>query len=112
MSRLSLTSFATAATLLATQSAAFASNTAGGNGGQGIQFVTMLRNLAGGIEIASLAAVIIALFTVIGSALMHREDLGGLMRNCFFVVIGGSILLAGTAFFTQLGGSATAALIR
>lgn len=97
--------------LFTVRTAAFASNTAGGTS-NGLTFVTMLKNLASGIEVASLAAVIIALFTVIGTALMHREDLGGLMRNCFFIIIGGSILLAGTAFFTQLGGTATAALIR
>ncbi len=89
---------------------AFASTTSGGSAG-GLQFPTMVKNLAAGVEIVAGAAVIIALFTVIGAAVFHREDMGGLMRNAVFVIIGGSIMFAGSAFFSQLGGAAAAAVI-
>jgi hypothetical protein len=86
-----------------TQSAAFAANLPQGSGTQPLGFVGPLQTFSSALQIAGGSMVVIAIVTLVASHMMHREDMGGLMKNLVFVIIGGAVVMTAGSFITSLG---------
>lgn len=113
MKRLKFLPSSSAAVLfvLATNGAAFATSTSGGNGAS-VGFVQPIKNFANALELVGGALVIISIVTIVAQHAMHREDWGGLMRNLVFMIIAGFVILCAGTFMSQVGISTTGALLR
>ena len=94
---------------LSVPSIAMASTFSGGDGSK-VQFVKPLANLANAMELSAAALIVIAIVTIVGVHMLHREDMGGLIRNMIFLIISGAVILAGGSFLSQVGLTTTASL--